>query len=231
MDELSVELFPGQGYDSNIYLLNREVIVDAGTGHNFNNFLHWLKERTDPMEIHSLILTHRHYDHTGGAEDVLRETGAMAYVHELDAPPLQTGDAVTTGARAFKGDQAVIDVLPIKEDHEFVIGDQRFRVLLTPGHTIGSISLYEGESGILLSGDVLFANGGVGRWDLATGDHGALKQSIDRFAELDVNELYPGHDIPILDGKAHEHILLAQESMREAPFDLMMRRMRLLGKD
>ena len=230
MDELSVELFPGPGYDSNIYLLNREVLVDAGTGHNFNNLLHWLKERVDPLEIHSLILTHRHYDHTGGAEDILRETGATAYVHELDASPLQTGDAVTTGARAFRGDQPLIDVTPIGEDHEFLIGNRRIRVLHTPGHTVGSMSLYEREQGILIPGDVLFANGGVGRWDLATGDHGALKMSIDLLAGLEVNDLYPGHDAPII-GSGHDHILLAQESMRETPLELMMRRLNLVKKD
>jgi hydroxyacylglutathione hydrolase len=230
MDELSVELFPGLGYDCNIYLLGGEVLVDAGTGHNFSNLLHWLKERTDPLDIHTLILTHRHYDHTGGAEDVILETGCTAYIHELDAAPLLTGDSVTTGARSFKGEQQPIDVITFEEGHEFRIGDNRFEVIHTPGHTIGSISLFDRDQGILFPGDVLFVNGGVGRWDLATGSHADLARSIDRLAELDVRDLYPGHDVPVM-GNGKEHVQLAQESMRESPFELMMRRLKLLKTD
>lgn len=225
MDNEFVEIFPGLGYDSNIYLLNREVLIDAGTGHNTNNFFHWLKERVDPADIHTLILTHRHYDHTGGAVDIIEETGATAHIHELDAPPLQTGDAVTTGARVFRGDPVAIPVVPIREEHEFPIGNYRLRVIHTPGHTVGSISLHEPGLGILFPGDVLFANGGVGRWDLATGDHGTLKRSIDLLAGLNITGLYPGHDIPVRES-GHDHVLLARESMMESPLDLMMRRIR-----
>ena len=177
MDELKIDVFQGMGYDCNIYLLNGEVLVDAGTGHNHNVVLHWLKEHTDPDDVHTIILTHRHYDHTGGAVDLLGETGAAAYIHELDAPPLQTGDAVTTGARAFRGEQIPINVIEIQEGHTFEAGGHIIEVLHTPGHTIGSISLHVREDGILFPGDTIFANGGVGRWDLATGNFGALRDT------------------------------------------------------
>jgi len=230
MDELSVELFPGLGYDGNIYLVGGEVVVDAGTGHNFNNFLHWLSERVDPLDIHSLILTHRHYDHTGGAEDVILETGCTAYIHELDAAPMQTGDSVTTGARSFKGEQPTIDVFAVEEGHEFRIGNHQLEAIHTPGHTVGSISLFERDGGILFPGDVLFVNGGVGRWDMATGNHGDLVKSIDRLAELEVRDLYPGHDTPVI-GNGKEHIGFAQESMRQTPFELMLRRLSMIQKE
>lgn len=230
MDELTVDVFPGLGYDCNIFLLDGEMLIDAGTGHNFNNFLHWLKEHTDPLEVHTLLLTHRHYDHTGGAVDVLRETGATAHVHELDAPPLQTGDAVTTGARAFRGEQTPIDVITVTEDHTFNVNGHMFRVLYTPGHSIGSISLFNEETGILFSGDTIFANGGVGRWDLATGDLQALRNSISRLAELEIKDLYPGHDVCVR-GNGKHHAKLSLESIRESPFDLMMRRLRFFPED
>ncbi len=230
MNDLKIDVFQGVGYDCNILLLNGEVLIDSGTGHNFNVFLHWLKEHTDPLDVHTLILTHRHYDHTGGASDVMDETGATAFIHELDAPPLQTGDAVTTGARTFQGGQEPIDVVPISENHQFTIDGHIFDVLYTPGHSIGSISLFNKEKGILISGDTIFANGGVGRWDLATGDHGALKESISRLSKLEIRDLYPGHDVHII-GNGKEHAMMALESIQETPFDLMMRRLRLFSKD
>lgn len=228
MAELRIDVFQGMGYDCNIYLLNREVLVDSGTGHNHNVILHWLRGHTDPEDIHTIILTHRHYDHAGGAVDLLEETGAAAYVHELDAPPLQTGDAVTTGARAFRGELIPIDVIEILEGYTFPVAGHIFEVLHTPGHTIGSISLYDEESGILFSGDTIFANGGIGRWDLATGDFSELRNSISRLSDLDIKDLYPGHDVPIL-GNAREHAKLSLESMQQTPLDLMMRRLDLFS--
>jgi len=66
------------------------------------------------------------------------------------------------------------------------------KVLHTPGHTPGSISIYWPDNRVLITGDVVFY-GGVGRTDLPGGHGGSLKQSIDRLSELDVEYLLPGH--------------------------------------
>jgi glyoxylase-like metal-dependent hydrolase (beta-lactamase superfamily II) len=68
------------------------------------------------------------------------------------------------------------------------------KVLLTPGHTPGSISLYLEEEKILVSGDVVFA-GSVGRTDFPGGSPSLLRKSIDRLALLDVEYLVPGHSV------------------------------------
>jgi len=230
MKDLKIDVFLGYGYDCNIYLIEGEVLVDSGTGHTHNVFIDWLKERTEVRDIHTLLLTHRHYDHSGGAADILRETGATAYIHEADAPPVMNGDVVTTGARTFRGDQIPIDVVQINEDHVIDINGHLFRVLYTPGHTVGSISLYNEDSQILFPGDTIFANGGVGRWDLTTGDHGALKKSISTLAGLAIRDLYPGHDV-VVKGDGKRHALLALESINHNPFELLMRRQNLLQND
>ena len=66
------------------------------------------------------------------------------------------------------------------------------KVLLTPGHTPGSVSLYLEKEKILVSGDVVFF-GSVGRTDLPGGSTSLLHQSIDRLSQLDVEYLVPGH--------------------------------------
>ena len=227
MDKPMIDVFQGIGYDCNIFLVNRKVLIDAGTGHNHLIFMKWLKEHTDPKDVHTLILTHRHYDHTGGAAAILSETGARAYIHEADAPPVLNGDEVTTGARTFGGEQTPIDTELIHEGHNFDIDGNVFTVIFTPGHTIGSITLYERENAILFSGDTIFAHGGVGRWDLATGNHTALQNSIEKLTKLEIIDLYPGHDVVVL-GKGKEHALLSLESIRQSPLELMMRRLSTL---
>lgn len=224
MKEPRVDVFHGYGLDGNIFLVEGEVIIDSGTGHYHNVFMDWLNERTDPSDVHTLILTHRHYDHSGGAADIIRELDVEAYIHEADAPPVMNGDLITTGARAFNGEQIPISVTQILEDHIFNIVGLGFRVLHTPGHTIGSISLFNDDLGILFSGDTIFANGGVGRWDLATGDHESLRRSIAELAKLEIRDLYPSHDVEVL-GEGKKHASLALESINQDPMELMRRRL------
>ena len=73
------------------------------------------------------------------------------------------------------------------------LGDSTLRVIHTPGHTPGSICLYEAQSKSLFSGDTVFPYGSVGRTDLPGGSSRNLIRSISRLVTLDVSVLYPGH--------------------------------------
>ena len=67
-----------------------------------------------------------------------------------------------------------------------------FDVIRTPGHTLGSVSLYSEAEKVLFSGDTLFKEG-VGRWDLG-GNYSELSNSIDKLKALpDATEVFPGH--------------------------------------
>jgi glyoxylase-like metal-dependent hydrolase (beta-lactamase superfamily II) len=70
--------------------------------------------------------------------------------------------------------------------------DYRLEVLHTPGHTNGSICLYDEAKKIIFSGDTFFIEG-IGRTDLPSGDMEALKKSLKRLASLDIEKVYPGH--------------------------------------
>jgi glyoxylase-like metal-dependent hydrolase (beta-lactamase superfamily II) len=78
------------------------------------------------------------------------------------------------------------------QEGDLVIGDKTFRVILTPGHSPGSICLYWPEKKVLFTGDVVFSQS-IGRTDLPGGSGKQLKESISRLAELDVEVLCPGH--------------------------------------
>ncbi len=79
---------------------------------------------------------------------------------------------------------------------ELIIGNLRFQIIHTPGHSPGSFCLYWPDRKALFTGDVVF-NQGVGRTDLPGGDGQALKESILRLSHLDVEYLLPGHGEPI----------------------------------
>jgi glyoxylase-like metal-dependent hydrolase (beta-lactamase superfamily II) len=63
----------------------------------------------------------------------------------------------------------------------------------TPGHSLGSLCLYEEKEKVLFSGDTVFPDGNIGRTDMYGGDTPELVRSIERLTKLDVQTMYPGH--------------------------------------
>jgi len=193
---MQIHQIGGLGFDSNIYLIIDEIItlIDAGTGMNFETVKRNLsKFNLTANDIKLIINTHCHYDHVGGDRDFIEASGCEVAIHELEAELLRKGDCVVTFAGVFGRKLEPIEVARELRDGDRVkLGELVLEVLHTPGHTQGSISLYEPQRKILFSGDTLFC-GGVGRTDLPTSDEEALANSLRRIAELELDQLYPGH--------------------------------------
>jgi len=120
---------------------------------------------------------------------VAAHTGADVAVHPLDADRLADPHPLWA---PFEIPPSVAAV-ELAEGGEVRFGAIRLRVLHTPGHTAGSVSLLAADDGLLFSGDTLFA-GSFGRVDLPGGDAAAMVDSLDRLRTLadDVTVL-PGH--------------------------------------
>ena len=103
--------------------------------------------------------------------------------------------------------------IKLKEGEDVHIGDEIFVVLHTPGHTPGSMCLYSKDSKSLISGDTIFPFGSFGRYDFPEGDGNLLKKSIERIAEYDIVNLYPGHE-SIIEGDAQKHINLTLKNTK-----------------
>jgi glyoxylase-like metal-dependent hydrolase (beta-lactamase superfamily II) len=74
------------------------------------------------------------------------------------------------------------------------IGDLKFEIIETPGHSPGSISLYSNKLGVVFVGDVIFAGGGVGRTDFKYSNRKDLEKSIKKLFKLPKNTIvYSGH--------------------------------------
>jgi len=191
-------MIEGSGFDSNIYVFD-EVIIDTGTGDNIEYMLNSLKKADlNPSDISRIVNTHCHFDHVGGN----KYFDSRLAIHGKDAPALENGDPIATVAYMFGR-----RIEPRKVDFKLAEGDEihDFKVIHTPGHTIGSICLYNGET--LISGDTVFADGGFGRYDIG-GNMSMLKESLERLSKLDVEYLLPGHGPAVDNGS--EHISLAK---------------------
>ena len=136
-----------------------------------------------------IVSTHGHWDHTGDNAAVAEHTGARIAVHALDRERLTTPEPLFAPFPIPPSVPAV----DLAEGGEVRFGEIRLRVLHTPGHTEGSVCLYDADGGYLYSGDTLFA-GGWGRVDLPGGSAEAMAASISRLAGLeDPLRVMPGH--------------------------------------
>ena len=188
---MTVKLVPGQGMYANAYVARETVLVDAGV---------------TPMAIEAhretithIILTHCHYDHIAYLPVLIKMTGAKVCIHEADEKGLlndNTSLSLHFGAHA----PGIIPDI-ILHDGDTIEG---LNVIHTPGHTSGSICLYDSETSDLISGDTVFTDGGYGRYDFPGGSRTTLINSLNKLATLKVSGLYPGHGIPVREnGERH----------------------------
>jgi len=198
-----------QLFDSNMYLLTGEgtILIDSGIGFQADIVIATLKGMLNGRKLDHLILTHRHYDHVGGANSLIKEFQPKVYAGKNDAPPLRAGDRASTLGTQFGGSLEPMVVNDLEEGDVIDIGEHRLRVLETPGHTTGSICLYDEVTNGLFTGDTVFI-GGVGKWTYPTGSLDQIIESMKRLNTLKVNGFYPGHGPYVAEG-GNEHIVSA----------------------
>jgi len=206
---MDITVIPGQGFESNIYLLKtqRPALVDTGTGFSVHHTIKHI-ERVIPLsEISVIILTHEHFDHIGGLSSLLDKIDSEVIIHQEGAATLEGGD--DWSATMFGVTQPAVTVNQRVADGDYIhLGDARLSVLYTPGHSPGSMCLYHADTQSLFSGDTIFADGGIGRTDLPGGNTDMLRESIYRMTKLKIKNLYTGHG-PYIKDSGHEHVLQA----------------------
>ena len=206
-DEPVVHMLAGRGNDSNVMVLDgeRPVVVDTGTGKAASFYLERIRSDLGGRRVDRIVLTHRHFDHTGGAAVMARELDAPVYIHEVGVKSVSTGDGQSSGAWLFGAAFEAVEANPLKEGDVIDVGPTRYEVLHTPGHSPDAIALWHPGSRTLIPGDTVYADGGIGRWDLEGGDYDQLVDSLQRLADLDAETMYPGHGPSVMNG-AVNHI-------------------------
>jgi glyoxylase-like metal-dependent hydrolase (beta-lactamase superfamily II) len=207
---MRVKNVSGISYDSNAYLIDarRKTLVDAGM-----DSAGVLRELPGGLDL--IILTHCHYDHIGAVPDIVRATGASVAMHEKDVELLRSGRASVAALFNAPRPNFKVDMM-LKDNETIDLGDSMLRVIPTPGHTPGSICLYNEETKELFTGDTVFEGGSFGRTDLG-GDAREMIKSLEMLARLDVSILYPGHG-GVVAKRAKESLLASYNNAKHMLF-------------
>jgi glyoxylase-like metal-dependent hydrolase (beta-lactamase superfamily II) len=163
-------------------------------------------------DVRRIIMTHTHLDHIGCLAEIRQQIpSAELWVHEEEAEPLERGDEKTVyGMDMFRDMlQPQYDLSPgvftfkvdrrLQGKEKLDIGGMQWEVLHIPGHSPGSIGLFDRGSKVLIPGDVVYSDYAIGRFDLYRSDGASLKESLMRLGELEVDILLPGHNRIVTD--------------------------------
>jgi len=131
--------------DAAVYLIHSKghaALVDAGCGHALEKLFRNIRDcGSQPEQIEYLLITHCHYDHTGGIRGVKERTGCRVVAHELDAVYLEQGDERVTAAKWYGSslEPVKIDIKLTGEENEIDLEGKKIDVIHTPGHSPGSV--------------------------------------------------------------------------------------------
>lgn len=191
-------------YAVNCYIIysedtNEGIIVDPGG--DVDDILDYVRENN--LNIKYLVLTHGHADHIGGLKGLKEALGAIIAIHEDDVDMLKDADKNLSSVMAMGKVELEPDIL-LREGDILEFGNEKAKVIHTPGHTRGSICLEIND--VIISGDTLFA-GSIGRTDLYGGDYDTLINSIkDKLMTYpDETKVYPGHGSPTTIGRERKY--------------------------
>ncbi len=182
--------------DAAIYLINFDghaALVDAGTGRGHKRLL----DNIDKVGVHGeqieyLLLTHCHYDHTGGALGLRDRFGCLVIAHELDADFLESGDTEVTAASWYgtKFYPCPVDRRLSGAQETLMLGERPITALHIPGHSPGSLAFLTESEGQT----VLFAQDVHGPLDPRLRSNRADYQvSLERMLALKTDILCEGH--------------------------------------
>lgn len=179
-----IKTLPVGQLETNCYVVTDEnalvcAVIDPGD--ESNTILDYIED--NKLSCKAILMTHAHFDHVSAVNAMLEATGAELYMCEKDLELAKTG--------------ASGRFTPPENTHFYKDGDEvkvaglTFKVMETPGHTPGGVTLICGDA--LFTGDTLF-RGSCGRTDLPGGDMRAELRSLKRIASLEGDyEVYPGH--------------------------------------
>jgi glyoxylase-like metal-dependent hydrolase (beta-lactamase superfamily II) len=180
------------------YLLirgNEIALVDTGTTMSDLDIGQALKAAgKDWNAVKHVILTHKHDDHVGGWESVQPHVKATAYAGEADVASIQSAQEIK-----------------VAKDGDDIFG---LRIVATPGHTAGHLSVFDADTGVLVAGDAIRTDGGM----LEASNPSFTEQpadvagSVKKLAALKPKTILFGHGEPITAGAAAELAKLASST-------------------
>lgn len=207
----------------------RSLMIDTGLNHpEALQAMHkGLQELHIDLNQTDFFITHLHADHSGMLH-ALSTPSSLLYASANDAaainnttnhsgwqamekfacangfPPEDVQTAISRHPGFKHGSQGELAFTLLADGHTLAIGDYRFIVIATPGHTRGHLCLYEPDKKILLSGDHILRDitPNISLWSDAYDPLGQYLASLDKIARYEVELVLPGHRRPFTDCQA-----------------------------
>ncbi|MCX8196106.1 MAG: MBL fold metallo-hydrolase [Acidilobaceae archaeon] len=206
---------------ANCYILEHggeALVIDPGWPYGLEEVLRRVKR------VKAIVATHGHFDHVGGVALAKEITGAPFAIHERDVELARRARELTLRYLGVEVPEVPPPDFTLREGEAIEVGGLEVRVIETPGHTMGSISLlipqgvFVGDLliaskralsmtsyGAVFTGDTLF-RGTVGRVDLPHSSAELMRESLRKLASLPRETVvYPGHGPPTTIGEELEH--------------------------
>lgn len=182
--------------DAAIYLINLDrhaALIDAGCGRANETLLRNIEAAgVQPQAIELLLITHCHFDHTGGARWLRERLGCAVIMHEQDARYVELGDSEVTAAFWYGSrlEPCVVDRKLTGKEQEIRLGEGIIRAVHIPGHSPGSVAYVTTSEGL----KIVFAQDVHGPLHPALLSNAADYQaSLQRLIDLDTDVLCEGH--------------------------------------
>jgi glyoxylase-like metal-dependent hydrolase (beta-lactamase superfamily II) len=209
----------------NVYLVvsvEGLVLVDSGAAGNAERILTQIQRQGFSLsDLHTILLTHAHFDHQGSAAEIVRRCGVRVLAHRDEIPYIEKLEQFPFQSVWQRGMDRIETIFlsnPMcKVNMELNDGDLiersgSLQAIHTPGHTPGSLSLYRPEGNIVFCGDALFNQNPFTfkpglrlPLDIVTVDMHLARQSVEKLIDLDIEVLCCGHGEPIV-GRVREQL-------------------------
>jgi hydroxyacylglutathione hydrolase len=195
--------------DCHVYALRGPsgvVLIDAGSGTDSELLLANLRFDLGTDEVQSLIVTHAHLDHCGGAASIAAKTRCAVFATEYTRPILENADEEASGLRLarsqgvyppdFRFSPCKVDKA-VKDGEEFEAGGLTWKAVRVRGHSEDSscFLVRHDEQTFLFSADVIFYGGVLGVINAEGSGMGGYRADLRKLANLGIDGLFPGHGL------------------------------------
>lgn len=171
---------------------NKNVIIDPGFAENIENIKQSLSKLSlKKQDIHLILLTHEHLDHTGAAKYFCNNSLVAAHTQASNKIELNDEFAIMNKAFHMTPERIHLDIY-LMEGVVIGLGNYKLRVIHTPGHCSGCICLYEENYGVVFTGDTVLA-GGIITGIFPSGSISDYINSLNKLKTLRISEFFPGH--------------------------------------
>ncbi|WP_318503875.1 MBL fold metallo-hydrolase [Bacillus sp. T3] len=173
------------------------ILIDTGFGSDVKETERLIKEAgLSPEAFHLIVNTHYHSDHVGGNSHFQKKYDVKIAAHKWEADLINTCDPEACCAEWLDQPVEPYQVnTKLSDNEEINTGSRILKVLHTPGHTLGHISLYEPETEILICGDLFHRNdiGWLNNFREGVSSIQRSIESLERLSKLQISQAYSGH--------------------------------------